>query len=234
MGGIKRKTVLDRYQYSIASVGNLQNGSGAAAREYAALPRTGVLYRHPWHLPDAAVTLQESMMQEPFLGEIRLFAGTYAPKGWAFCDGQLLQVRDNPQLFSILLNRYGGDGRTTFALPNLRGCTPLHPDPSTTPDMALGRKGGENGVKLIASSQIPRHAHDARATRANGTSPNPQGSAWGTRTGSAGFYSNQAPDTPMSSSALASSGSGQAHNNRQPFLGLHFVIALTGLYPTRG
>ena len=167
-------------------------------------------------------------MSDPFVGEIKIFAGTFAPFGWALCDGQLLPIAQNTALFSILGTTYGGDGRTTFGLPDLHGAAPMHPGnaPFLT-SRVLGEGGGLDEVTLSAP-QIPPHTHQLRASaeEADRNGPVDRLLADGEQMFHTGFNGTMHP------TSLESVG-GQAHNNMQPFLALHFVIALVGVYPSR-
>lgn len=174
-------------------------------------------------------------MSEPFIAEIRIFPYTFAPRGWAYCDGQLLSISQNEALFSLLGTTYGGNGQTTFALPNLKGRAVLSPGTGPgLPTYQLGQMGGAPSVGLTAA-EIPPHSHRVTVLRAVGTTDDP------TNAFVAGFRSNRLYDrdpdpsdfVPMSQSALAVSGASQPHENRQPILYLNFCIALFGIYPSR-
>lgn len=179
-------------------------------------------------------------MSEPFIGEIRLFGGNFAPRGWAFCNGQLLPVSQNTALFSVLGTTYGGDGRTTFALPDLQGRAPMHQGqgPGLTP-RTIGEKDGASSVTL-QSNQMPAHTHQAMAGSGDADSQDPTNRVWAKtyQTGLGGrkqyksAYSTTAEEA-MSPQALAAQGGNAAHNNMQPYLGLSFIIALQGVYPVR-
>ena len=172
-------------------------------------------------------------MTEPFVGEIRMFAGNFAPRGHAFCEGQLLAVSQNDALFSLLGTTYGGDGRTTFGLPDLRGRVPIHQ--GTGPGLTNRRIGALGGAERVtlAVTQIPSHSHPANcATGGNAVSP--VGNYWSTDPGgnSAGF--NSAADADMGNGAIGNNvGGGGSHENRQPSLAINFIIALVGIYPSR-
>lgn len=175
-------------------------------------------------------------MAEPFIGEIRIFAGTYAPAGWKFCDGSLLKVWDYQALFAVIGNQYGGDGRETFALPDLCGRTPMHWGQGTgLTKRELGEAGGQTTVTLTPA-QMPAHSHVPQATRANATSASPEGGLWAKSTGGVNLYSTVDPPAyaRLSENALQASGGGQPHNNMQPYLVLNFIIALEGIFPVRG
>ncbi|MCZ8523999.1 MULTISPECIES: phage tail protein [Paenibacillus] len=171
---------------------------------------------------------------EPFLGEIRIFAGNFAPRGWAFCNGQLMAIAQNTALFSLLGVMYGGNGRTTFALPNLMGRVPIGvgQGPGLN-NRTQGEAGGNDTVTLL-NSQIPSHTHTA-AAHSSSTQSSPEGAVWsktGGRQGPAAYVA-AAPDTPMSPQAVGIAGGNQPHNNRQPFLAVNYIIALEGIYPPR-
>ena len=168
-------------------------------------------------------------MSEPFVGEIKMFAGNFAPRGYAFCDGALLSTSQNDALFSLLGTIYGGDGRTTFGLPDLRGRVPLHtgqgPGLSNRPQ---GQRSGAEEVTLI-SQNLPSHTHRAASTNA-ATLGDPGDNVTG-NTGTTLLY-GAGSDVSMSSAMQLTGGNG-SHNNMMPFLGIHFIIALFGVYPSR-
>lgn len=172
-------------------------------------------------------------MSEPFIAEIRIFAGNFAPRGWAFCDGQLLPISQNTALFSLIGTTFGGDGRTTTALPNMQGRAPMHP--GRGPGLTARRLGEKTGVETAALSaaQLPNHSHQMRCQSGNANSQNPSGAYLATELGPATPYSNGGTNATMAANALDSSGGNAAHNNMQPFLTLSFIIALQGLYPSR-
>jgi microcystin-dependent protein len=173
-------------------------------------------------------------MTDQFIGEIRMFAGTFAPTGWALCNGQLLPLSQNTALFSLLGTMYGGDGRTNFALPNLQGNVPLNSGAGAGLTFrSQGETGGVSTVTLI-QPQIPAHSHQALG--AAGTGPtSPQNATWGTQAGRTPppVYSSAAPNVIMSPQALGPTGGSLAHNNMQPYLVVTFIIALQGIYPPR-
>jgi len=173
-------------------------------------------------------------MSEPFVAEIRIFAGNFAPRGWAFCDGQLLPISQNTALFSLIGTTYGGDGRTTTALPNLQGRAPMHPGrgPGLT-DRRLGQRGGVETVTLT-EAQMPNHHHTVMVNEdpADLLQPNNTRHLSRSRNGNA-YINNDTSLVPLSEITLPDSGGSQAHNNMQPFLTMNFIIALVGLYPSR-
>lgn len=171
-------------------------------------------------------------MSEPFVAEVRIFAGNFAPRSWAFCDGQLLPISQNTALFSLIGTTYGGDGRTTTGLPNLVGRAPMHPGrgPGLT-SRRLGERGGTE-TNTLSEAQMPEHTHTLRATVSRGSSSQPQGNAFNRSVGDTAYHT-PTNLTGMSPSMVSNTGGGQAHNNLQPFLTLNFIIALQGLYPSR-
>jgi len=166
-------------------------------------------------------------MSDPFIGEIKLWALNFAPKGWALCNGQLLPINQNQALFALIGTYYGGDGRVNFGLPNLQGRVPIHAGNGHT----LGEVGGEASHTLV-STEMPGHSHQAKAAAAPGDNPSPQGRAWGTQT-TAHAYASSGAAANMAGAAVANTGGGQAHENRPPFLVLNFCISLLGIFPSR-
>jgi microcystin-dependent protein len=167
---------------------------------------------------------------EPLLGEIRMFAGNFAPQGWALCDGQLLQISQNTALFSILGTTYGGNGVSTFALPDLRGRFPIGVGQGTgLTSRLLGEQGGEETVTLI-EDEMPSHTHLAGGQSNTGNRPKPTGRV---PAANVNAYSTLAPDTTLSPSFIQPAGGDQPHNNMPPYLGITFIIALQGIYPPR-
>jgi microcystin-dependent protein len=173
-------------------------------------------------------------MSEPFVGEVRMFAGNFAPQGWAFCDGQLLAVSQNDALFSLLGTVYGGDGRTTFGLPDMRGRLALHAGQGPgLSERRLGAKGGSEHETLTVN-QIPSHKHNLAANNAAGTSTTPTGSLARDTAGS-NLYAQALSTTRsnLSSNALNNTGGSQSHSNMMPYLCVNYIIALFGIYPSR-
>ncbi len=174
-------------------------------------------------------------MSEPFVAEIRVFAGNFAPRGWAFCDGQLLPIAQNTALFSLVGTMYGGDGRTTFALPNLKDRAPL--GPRQGPGLSayeVGENGGAVTVTLVGV-QMPSHTHTVKAVPDPAELQAPAADRAFARSGPGFAYqSNSSANlVPMAGQALSPNGGGVPHNNRQPLLVLNYIIALVGIYPPR-
>ncbi|HTS29887.1 MAG TPA: tail fiber protein [Bryobacteraceae bacterium] len=170
---------------------------------------------------------------DPFLGEIRIFGGNFAPQGWAFCDGSLLSIDQNSALYSLIGTTYGGDGITNFALPNLlsRFAMSQGQGPGLS-NRALGQALGETQVTLLAN-QVGGHTHTANCS-SQGTANSPQNAFWGTDgSGNIVAYSNAAPNAQMLPLA-ASAGGNLPHENMQPYQAINFIIALQGIYPSRG
>jgi microcystin-dependent protein len=167
----------------------------------------------------------------PNLGEIMPVPYNFAPKGWALCQGQILAINQNTALFSLLGTQYGGDGRTTFALPDLRGRSAIGmgQGPGLT-SYSQGETGGEESVTLVLN-QMPSHTHTAMGTSAVVSSPDPGGNVWATQTRTR-TYSATA-DSAMAPGTIGSTGNNQPHNNLSPYLTLNYVIALQGIYPAR-
>src|SRR5690349_13472254 len=172
-------------------------------------------------------------MSNPFVAEIRIFTGNFAPKGWALCDGQLMPISQNTALFSLLGTTYGGDGKSTFALPNLQGSAPMQAGQGPGLSLRdLGEMGGETTVTLL-QSEIPFHTHDLRGTSADDDNSISPVDATPGAAESVGLYRTGTPNTTMSPQALQVVGGSQPHNNRQPYLGLTFIIALQSIFPQR-
>ncbi|MCU6708644.1 tail fiber protein [Paenibacillus sp. J5C_2022] len=174
-------------------------------------------------------------MIEPFIGTIMMFGGNFAPRGWAFCNGQLLPISQNTALFSLLGITYGGDGRSTFALPNLQGRVPMHPEQGPGLTLrGLGEQGGASTVTLT-EAQIPQHAHQLKHGSAVVPQGNPLNALPSETSGRRGgeLYAAPAVGELMHRDVLSTAGGGQAHSNMSPYLGINFVIALYGVYPSR-
>lgn len=165
-------------------------------------------------------------MSEPFLAEVRIVGFNFAPRGWAFCDGQILPINQNQSLFSLLGTTYGGDGRTSFALPDLRGRTPIHMDSAHQ----QGQKSGEQTHTLSAAG-MTSHTHTAQGSTATVNSNDPTGRLAGNNAGKP--YHGFGASKNMASDMLTNVGGGQAHDNMQPYIAVNFCIALQGLFPSR-
>ncbi len=171
-------------------------------------------------------------MADPFVAEIRIFPFNFAPKGWAWCDGQLLPLSQNTALFSLLGTTYGGNGKSNFALPDLQGRAPMHPGQG--PGLSLhdlGETGGSETVTLL-ESEIPAHSHAVSASLLPADSPNPTG-AYMAVPANDNIYSAAAALVSMAPEALPPAGGDQPHNNLQPYLTFYFNIALQGVFPPR-
>jgi len=166
-------------------------------------------------------------MAEPYLGEIRMFAGNFAPAGWAFCDGRLLPISEDSALFALLGTFYGGDGQTTFALPDLRSRVPIHQSSS----FPIASLAGEENVTLQLA-QLPSHTHTMQVSSDTGTSSSPANAA-PAASASVSLYKSATPATALAPTAMANAGGSQPHANIQPYLCVSFIIALQGIFPSR-
>lgn len=170
---------------------------------------------------------------EPFVAEVKIFAGNFAPRGWATCNGQLMPLSQNTALFSLLGTTYGGDGKSTFALPDLQGRTPM--GPGQGPGLSyhdLGESAGEETLTLLLS-ELPQHNHGIGAVNFPGDTNQPVGNALA-RSSEGSIYSTAAsPMVQLGANAIAPMGTNQPHNNMQPYLTLTFIIALQGIFPQR-
>ncbi len=164
-------------------------------------------------------------MSEPFLSEIKIVSFNFAPKGWAQCNGQLLPINQNQALFSLLGTTYGGNGQTTFALPNLQGNVPIHFGSGHT----LGERGGEK-AHTLSTSEMPTHIHSANASTANGST---NFAANNVLAAALNLYAGASSLTPINATSIANVGGSQPHQNMQPFLALNFCIALQGIFPSQ-
>ena len=171
-------------------------------------------------------------MSEPFLAEIGMVGFNFAPRGWSFCDGQLLPINQNQSLYSLLGTTYGGDGRTTFALPDLRGRTPIHVGASNGGEShPQGQKGGAETHTLTAA-EMPQHNHFQVATAQSANQSTPGGNLLAATTGNI-YGAKTAVASTLNTGSIAHAGGGQAHDNMQPYLAVNFCIALQGLFPSR-
>ncbi|GAA3452175.1 phage tail protein [Dactylosporangium matsuzakiense] len=170
-------------------------------------------------------------MSNPYVGEIRMFAGTFAPAGWVDCNGQLLPISDNEALFSLLGTVYGGDGQSTFGVPDLRGRTPMHM--GAGPGLSartIGESGGAETVTLTVSA-LPAHGHQPAAATASGTADSPAGGYWATMPDTP-YAAAPVSRVPMHGSALTPAGAGQPHENRPPYQTIRFILSLNGIFPS--
>ena len=170
-------------------------------------------------------------MSEPFVGEIRMFAGNFAPRGWSFCDGQLLAVSQNDALFSLLGTIYGGDGRTTFGLPDLRGRIPVHA--GSGPGLSPRRLGAKSGAEkvTITVNELPSHTHPMQASSRSADRRSAQGNVLA-QSGLDTYRTTGNPVVNMASDGVTSVGGSRDHNNLAPYLCVNFIIALVGIYPS--
>jgi microcystin-dependent protein len=165
-------------------------------------------------------------MSQPYVGEIRMFAGNFGPSGWLICDGSLLAISENETLFNLIGTTYGGDGQSTFALPDLRGRVPLH----LGSNYPIGQLGGVESVTLL-TQQLPSHTHPAAASSLSGNLDSPAGAAaWAAM--STPLYSTSPPNSQMNAGAVGANGGNQPHDNMMPYLTINFIISLYGIYPS--
>ena len=171
-------------------------------------------------------------MADPFVGEIRMFAGSFAPQGWAFCDGQLLTVSQNDALFSLFGTIYGGDGRTTFGLPDLRGRVPIHAGsgPGLSPRSLGSALGSE--TEALAIPTLTNHSHTYQASEHIADEAHPTGNVLA-QPAAASPYFPAVPSVGLAAAAVSNVGEGQSHQNVMPFLCVNFIVALFGVYPSR-
>ena len=167
-------------------------------------------------------------MSTPFVGEMRWFSFNFAPKGWAACNGQTMAISQNTALFSLLGTTYGGNGTSTFALPNMQGSVPIH----TGGGYNQGQTGGE-ATHTLTENEMAAHTHAANAVGSAGNSANPLGAYWAASTIGDAIYTTAAPDQSMIAGTVGTNGGGQAHPNLQPYLSLNLCISLQGIFPSR-
>jgi microcystin-dependent protein len=167
---------------------------------------------------------------EQYIGEIRMFGGNFAPLGWALCDGSLLPIAQYSALFNLIGTTYGGDGQTTFALPDLRGRVPIHTNPSSPQGAQVGSE-----TVTLTQAQMPTHSHAAAALGGAGAANNPTGQVWaGSSIGDNKYSAALNAPGVFNGAALQQAGGNQPHDNMQPYLVINFIIALEGIYPTQG
>lgn len=166
-------------------------------------------------------------MSEPYVGEIRIFAGNFAPQGWELCQGQLMSISDYDVLFNLIGTTYGGDGVTTFALPNLSSRIPIHQGPN----YVLGESAGVEAV-VLTQAHLPTHTHQLNASTQAAVSTSPAGASWAATATPQFSTDTTAPLVAMSPDGLTSVGGGQPHDNMPPYLAVNFIISLYGVYPS--
>lgn len=167
-------------------------------------------------------------MAQPYIGEIRMFGGNFAPQGWMFCSGQLVPISEYEALFTLVGTTYGGDGQTNFALPDLRSRVPVH----FGNGFILGQAGGSETVTLLGS-QIPSHSHVPQANSGNGTTTDPTNNFWAAQPALMQYSPAASENVSLPATAIGSSGGNQPHDNMIPFLGIDYIIATEGIYPSQ-
>lgn len=167
-------------------------------------------------------------MSSPYVGEIRMFAGNFAPAGWALCQGQLLPISENETLFNLIGTTYGGDGQSTFALPNLASRLPVHQGQS----FVIGEAGGVETVTLT-TSQIPAHGHAPQAFNSAGNQSSPTNGVWASSSPATQFSTENPPSVQMAASVIGATGGSQPHDNMVPYLCINFIISLFGVFPSQ-
>ena len=171
-------------------------------------------------------------MAQPYVGEIRLFAGNFAPAGWSFCSGQLLPISENETLFQLIGTTYGGDGQETFALPNMQSRLPMHMGSRNGTTYQMAELAGVEQVTLT-TNQIPSHTHTLLASTASGSQPSPAGGVPAAQSAVSLYKpSNVPPNIPMFATAISVDGASQPHDNMHPFLCINFIISLFGIFPS--
>jgi microcystin-dependent protein len=166
-------------------------------------------------------------MSQPYIGEIRMFAGNFAPQGWLLCQGQLLAIAQYDVLFNLIGTTYGGDGQNTFALPDLRSRVPVHQGAG----FIIGQSGGEESVTLT-TQQIPQHTHPAVCNANSSSSPTPAGSYWGAASSNA-YTAGTSANAVMNPAAVGAVGGSQPHDNMMPYVTLNYIISTNGIYPSQ-
>ena len=172
-------------------------------------------------------------MADPFVAEIRIFPFNFAPKGWAFCDGQLLPISQNTALFSLLGTTYGGDGKSNFALPNIQGQAVMHPGQGQGLSLHdLGEQSGSSTVTLL-ESEMPAHSHPVGASQSDGGDRSPANERFAVGAGGVQMYAALGAQTQLAQETWTRAGASQPHNNMQPYLTMNFCIAMQGIFPQR-
>jgi microcystin-dependent protein len=169
-------------------------------------------------------------MSSPFIGEIRMFAGNFAPAGWAFCNGALMPISENDTLFNLIGTTYGGDGQETFGLPDLQGRVPIHEGTGGGSTYQIGEKAGTETVTL-STNQIPQHNHLVMASTAIANDANPQNNV--VAQADVDMYLSDVTDISLNAASIGSTGGSQPHENMAPYLAINFIISLFGVYPTQ-
>jgi len=169
-------------------------------------------------------------MSEPYVGEIRMFAGTYAPSGWAFCDGSLVAISDYETLYLLIGTTYGGDGQSTFALPDLRGRAPVHIGTDAGQSVLLGEIGGAESVTLTGT-QLPAHSHAPQGSTQPANRTSPEGNVWAAWSDNP--YGTATPADPMATGLVGTTGGGSSHDNMTPFQVINFIISFFGVFPSQ-
>jgi len=169
----------------------------------------------------------------PYVGELRIFAGAFAPSGWSFCEGQLMPISENQTLFNLIGTTYGGDGQSTFGLPDLRGRIPLHmgQGPGIANNYQIGEKAGVEEVTL-SPTQIPSHSHAMRGSSGNGSQSTPENNVLASST-LARLYTGNTPNLAMAPTSISATGNSQPHSNMQPYLCVNYIISLFGVFPSQ-
>lgn len=171
-------------------------------------------------------------MSNPYIGEIRMFGGNFAPAGWMFCEGQLLPISENDALFNLIGTTYGGDGQSTFGLPDLRGRVPLHQGQSGGSSFTIGESGGVESVTLT-TAQIAAHQHTPLCNDQGGTLTSPLNAYWAAASSGEQMYSTPVGVNAMNAQAIGSAGGNQPHENMGPYLCVNFIISLFGIFPSQ-
>jgi len=178
-------------------------------------------------------------MSDPYIGEIRMFGGNFAPVGWEFCYGQLMPISENDALFALIGTTYGGDGQETFGLPDLRGRVPIHQGTVQGNTFVLAEQSGTETVTLT-TQQLPSHTHPPLSSSAPGTASSPQGNVWAAASTGAQMYFQAPPPPPsppplvqMDPAAISPNGGSQPHDNMAPYLAVSFIISLFGIFPSQ-
>lgn len=172
-------------------------------------------------------------MSQPYVGEIRLFGGNFAPAGWSFCNGSLQDISQNSTLFNLIGTTYGGDGQTTFALPDLQGRFPIHQGLGGGATYTIGQTGGTENVTLL-TNQIPAHSHVPAASAASvDATDNPSGNYWGASTGKPYAINSPVPTLVMNTGSILNTGGSQPHNNLMPYITISYIISFFGIFPSQ-